>query len=88
MHQGYAGGPLPTKVGNSLVEAGVPVVPLYGGTEFGTPIGYHVGVADKEWEYVTFCHSVKPRWEDQGDGTYELQFLVCIPSRIYICTDV
>lgn len=29
-----------------------------------------------DWEYLNFASSVKPRWVDQGDGTYELHLLV------------
>ena len=46
------------------------VIPLYGGTEFGTPVGFRNCSGDaKDWEYVSFSPLVKTRWDDQGDGT-------------------
>lgn len=81
--QGYSGGPLPSTVGDRLVEAGVHLVPVYGGTEFGPPSSFLKGPMNKEdWEYIFFSQFVKTRWIDQGDGTYELQFLVRLVSLI------
>jgi hypothetical protein len=55
------------------------VIPVYGGTEFGTPVSFRKGSGDKkDWQYVSFSRLAKTRWDDQGDGTYELQFLVRI----------
>ena len=52
-------------------------MPVYGGTEIGIPSGFLKGSGDeKDWEYKSFSQFVKIRWDDQGDGTYELQFLV------------
>jgi len=63
--QAYSGGPLPTKVGNELLAAGVRVIPLYGGTEFGTPVSFRKYTGDvKDWEYVFFSPLVKTRWDD------------------------
>lgn len=88
--QGYTGGPLSQVTGEKLVAAGVPLYSVYGGTEYGSHakvfnVDYTQGpdpyVKSKEdWEYVSFPDSIKSRWVPQGDGTYELQFLV---SQIY-----
>ena len=29
-----------------------------------------------DWEWMEFGDYVQPRWEPQGDGTYELQLMV------------
>ncbi|KAG5649393.1 hypothetical protein H0H81_004129, partial [Sphagnurus paluster] len=73
----YAGGSVSPKVGDRLFEAGVPLHPTYGGTEFGVPS--HVMPAEgeeKDWEYVRFAEDrIKVRWVPQDDGTFECQFL-------------
>ena len=33
-------------------------------------------MAAEDWSWMAFSPRVKPRWEPQGDGTYELHFLV------------
>lgn len=82
----YAGGPLSSKVGTELVSAGVPLYPLYGGSEFG-PQTNIFDVDDSrssgpdaktsaDWEWLTFSDRVNLRMVPQGDGTYESQFLV------------
>ena len=35
------------------------------------------GTAREDWEYVRFADYVRCQWVPQGDGSYELQFLVC-----------
>ncbi|KAG5723416.1 L-aminoadipate-semialdehyde dehydrogenase large subunit [Termitomyces sp. T112] len=74
---GYAGGPLPSKVGNHLSAAGVRLNPIYAGTEFGV-VSHLLPVKDSpmDWEYLRFYNHTKPRWVPQGDGTFELQLLV------------
>ncbi|KAH0581547.1 hypothetical protein H2248_011256 [Termitomyces sp. 'cryptogamus'] len=74
---GYAGGPLPSKVGNHLGAAGVRLNPIYGGTEFGV-VSHLLPLKDcpMDWEYLRFYNHTKPRWIPQGDGTFELQLLV------------
>lgn len=83
----YAGGPLSKTSGDKLVAHGVHLVVGYGATEVGTTIAdFSVYDADKdnrgadklpeEWEWLSIDHVSKPRWVDQGDGTYELQYLV------------
>ncbi|KNZ78390.1 L-aminoadipate-semialdehyde dehydrogenase [Termitomyces sp. J132] len=75
---GYAGGPLPPKVGRHLTAAGVRLNPVYGGTEFGV-VSHILPLKDSpmDWEYLRFYNHTKCRWIPQGDGTFELQFLAC-----------
>ncbi|KAF8649496.1 hypothetical protein AX16_005765 [Volvariella volvacea WC 439] len=72
----YGGGALSQKTGDMLVEAGVRLDSLYGGTEFGgvTKL-YTRSRDDKAWEYIEFDERVNVRYAPQGDGTYELQIL-------------
>ncbi|KAF5371510.1 hypothetical protein D9615_009619 [Tricholomella constricta] len=73
---GYSGGSLAPKLGNLLVNAGVRLHSIYGGTEFGAPAHIMPLEGDeKDWEYVRFHERAKVRWVPQGDGTFELQFL-------------
>ena len=66
------------KVGDGLLAVGVHIMPVYGGTEIGIPSSFLKGSGDRnDWEYRSFSQLVKIRWDDQGDGTYKLQFLVC-----------
>jgi hypothetical protein len=80
--QAYGGGPLPNKVGDGLIAAGVRIASLYGGTEFGSPVDFHRGSVD--WEYTSFSKLAKIRWDHQGDGFYELQFLAGLYSLLAI----
>ncbi|KAK7693158.1 hypothetical protein QCA50_002724 [Cerrena zonata] len=83
----YAGGPLSVRTGDQLVAAGVHLASSFGGTEFGAPtaimdIDYSLPPdapvrTRNDWAWVQFIDKVKIRWIDQGDGTYELQFLTC-----------
>ncbi|PPQ80241.1 hypothetical protein CVT25_003501 [Psilocybe cyanescens] len=72
----WSGGSVPTKLGNFMTDSGVKLCPIFGGTEFGAPTylkrrpgGYG------DWEWITMDDRVKIRWDPQGDGTYECQFL-------------
>jgi hypothetical protein len=68
---------LPTKIGDLLADAGVYLVSIYGGTEFGPPTHFFRDLgAEKDWEYMNFSNLTNTRWIDQGDGAYELHFLV------------
>ncbi|KAF5318761.1 hypothetical protein D9619_011064 [Psilocybe cf. subviscida] len=76
----YSGGPLPSETGRQLVRAGVRLVSMYGGTEFGIPVHFtrqapRTSEVDYPWEYFSLDENVNARFEPQGDGTYELQFL-------------
>jgi hypothetical protein len=63
-----------------LIASGVHLIPVYGGTEFGVPGSFlKRSVDEKDWEYMSITPRAKVRWDDQGDGTYELQFLVRFP---------
>ena len=82
----FAGGPLSSKTGNELIAQGVNLYPWYGGTEFGP----HTRVFDiddspnpdpnaktkEDWEWLSFSNRVNCRWVPEGDGTFELQYLV------------
>ncbi|KAF8215590.1 acetyl-CoA synthetase-like protein [Mycena galopus ATCC 62051] len=75
---GYAGGPLASRVGDSLFSQGVNIVPIYGATEFGAPTIVKRRQAELdagEWAWLRFSDRVNIRWEPQGDGTFECQFL-------------
>ncbi|GJE99007.1 acetyl-CoA synthetase-like protein [Phanerochaete sordida] len=85
---GFAGGPLSDKNGDKLVEAGVNLCSVYGGTEYGvytrmfdadTSLGPDAPVKTRwDWAWVQFPDDrLKIRWDPQGDGSYELQFLTC-----------
>lgn len=59
---------------------------MFGATEVGAPTllfdtddsrGADADVkTSADWSWMQFSDRVKTRWVDQGDGTYELQFLV------------
>ena len=86
--QAFAGGPLSSKTGGRLQDEGVPLYPWYGGTEFGP----HTKIFDidesenpapgaktrADWEWMAFTERVQPQWDPQGDGTYELQYIVSL----------
>jgi hypothetical protein len=60
-----------------MTESGVYITPVYGATEFGAPsYFFRKGGDEKDWEYLSFSDRVNIRWDPQGDGTYETQFLV------------
>ncbi|KAJ6491913.1 acetyl-CoA synthetase-like protein [Mycena sanguinolenta] len=74
----YAGGPLASRVGDSLFSQGVNILPIYGATEFGAPTivkGRQAEMDAGEWAWFRFNNHVNIRWEPQGDGTFECQFL-------------
>ena len=87
LFQLYAGGPLSKTSGDKLVGRGVHLVMAYGATEVGITTadfsvydniqgGSDMEKAPEDWEWITVDRRCKPRWVDQGDGTYELQLLV------------
>ncbi|KAH9475908.1 putative NRPS-like protein biosynthetic cluster [Psilocybe cubensis] len=81
----YAGGGIPSKLGNYLTESGVHLCCVYGATEIGAPTYFGRRKEDvKEWDYLEFAESVKVRWEPQGDGTYDLQFLDCDTHHVAV----
>ncbi|KAF4610030.1 hypothetical protein D9613_010647 [Agrocybe pediades] len=72
----YSGGNVPSKLGNFMTQAGVYLSPVYGATEFGAVTYLIRKEEDKDdWEYMKFGESINIRWDPQGDGTYECQFV-------------
>ncbi|KAJ6457244.1 putative aminoadipate reductase [Mycena sanguinolenta] len=74
----YAGGPLASRVGDTLFSQGVNILPIYGATELGIPTivkRRRAEVDAGEWAWLRFNNRVNIRWEPQGDGTFECQFL-------------
>ncbi|KAJ6553072.1 hypothetical protein B0H19DRAFT_1030172, partial [Mycena capillaripes] len=72
----WAGGPLPQRIGDALVDAGVNLVSIYGTTETGSISDGRRREEDaKEWGWFEVADPVKVRWMPQGDGTFELQVL-------------
>lgn len=52
---------------------------MYGGTEFGAVGISSTKVGDEgEWEYLEMNGEDNPVFVAQGDGTYELQFIVSL----------
>ena len=81
--------------GSKLIARGVTLVSGYGVTEAG-PVahpfdGFDADPSDpnartlEDWQWQRISPLTKPRWMPQGDGTYELQFLVrklCIRANM------
>lgn len=77
---------MPPKIGEFLIKSGVRLTLIYGGTEFGCPTIPFANPNEPEgWEYIGFDDAASIRWESQGDGAYELQFMV---SRWFACEAV
>lgn len=76
--QGFAGGNLTKEAAAKAKEAGIYPFAVYGGTEFGafTMLRRTDGPAGPDWEWMAFDERLSCRWIPQGDGSYELQFLV------------
>ncbi|KAG6816853.1 hypothetical protein H0H87_002339 [Tephrocybe sp. NHM501043] len=72
---GFGGGPLAPKIGNLLVDAGVRLYTMYGGTEFGMATRFIPIITKYDWEYMQFHEHLHVHWASQGDGTFECQFL-------------
>ncbi|KAG2347280.1 acetyl-CoA synthetase-like protein [Suillus weaverae] len=81
----YTGGPLSSKTGDALVDAGTKLFPIYGSTEIGpvTPI-FRDGVEKKLWDWLRFIPNIKTRWVHQGDETYECQILTTPMYRVLV----
>ncbi|GJE92564.1 acetyl-CoA synthetase-like protein [Phanerochaete sordida] len=80
----FGGGPLAKKSGDQLVAAGVKLVCLYAGTEYGCPVlGFHSDNGERgdirtpeDWEWLQFNEEeVDLRLIPQSDGNYELHVL-------------
>jgi hypothetical protein len=83
----FAGGPLAQKCGDKLVKAGVKLVSMYAGTEFGcATFPFYPDKPNEEddrtpldWQWLKFSPRYKVRWVPQGDGSYECQIMVSHP---------
>ncbi|KAF8215633.1 hypothetical protein K438DRAFT_1799007 [Mycena galopus ATCC 62051] len=74
----YGGGPLPYEVGDFLFQQGIRIIPVYGGSEFGSMTileRRQVDLDDGDWNWLRFDRRLKVRWVSQGDGTFECQVL-------------
>ncbi|KAJ6492294.1 putative aminoadipate reductase [Mycena sanguinolenta] len=72
----WSGGPLPQRIGEGLVQAGVNLVSGYGTTETGAFSAVKLAAEDaKEWAWFQVSDLVKVRWVPQGDETFECQIL-------------
>jgi hypothetical protein len=92
----FGGGPLSSVAGDKLVAAGVPIVSLYGGTEFGGPIevfdeklGSVAPIRPStDWAWLKFSKRTAYKMEPEGDGTYNLVIFVSgrliLTTRIYV----
>ncbi|KAJ7683139.1 putative nonribosomal peptide synthetase [Mycena rosella] len=69
-----SGGPLASRVGESLFRQGVKLVSMYVGIT--TIVEMRQAEIDAgEWAWIRFSTRVNVRWMPQGDGTLECQFL-------------
>ncbi|KAF8956600.1 hypothetical protein BDZ97DRAFT_2062868 [Flammula alnicola] len=87
----YSGGSVPSKLGNFMTESGVYITPVYGATEFGAASRFFRREGDeKDWEYLSFSDRTNLRWDPQGDGTFESQFLTTATHQVSVenLTDV
>ena len=78
----YGGGAIPPKIGDMLYSAGVKIGSVYGSTESGNTNHPFKRTKEEEaaWDYMEFSKGANIRWVPQGDGKYELQFLVSSAS--------
>ncbi|TFK59329.1 putative aminoadipate reductase [Pluteus cervinus] len=72
----FGGGPLASKLGQELVNSGVQIRSIYGGTEFGPVSVFRTEPSTEDnWDWFEFNENVPIRWVPEGDGTFELQLL-------------
>ncbi|KAJ7776532.1 hypothetical protein DFH07DRAFT_798512 [Mycena maculata] len=72
----WGGGPLPQRVGDGLVDAGVNLLLAYGTTETGgISAMWPYGGDERDWAWFRISDRVNVRWMPQGDGTFECQLL-------------
>ena len=65
------------------MRAGVRLRTLYGGTEFSACTRvFPKNASAEEWNWVQFVEHATIRWVDEGDGLYELVFLVSIREYV------
>ncbi|OAX30525.1 acetyl-CoA synthetase-like protein, partial [Rhizopogon vinicolor AM-OR11-026] len=81
----FGGGPLATKVGDILVDAGVTLSSVYGATEIGVITHIHRNeVEQKLWDWVRFGQDYNIRWVPQDDGIYECQVLTTPTHQVSV----
>ncbi|KAI9726711.1 MAG: putative NRPS-like protein biosynthetic cluster [Cirrosporium novae-zelandiae] len=80
----FGGSPCPDSLGNKLVARGVNLVSHYGTTETGQLMTSFRPPGDEQWDWVRPNPRVKPylRFEERGDGLYELINLDGWPSKV------
>ncbi|KAJ7636417.1 hypothetical protein FB45DRAFT_1138067 [Roridomyces roridus] len=72
----WASGPLPQRVGDAYVDAGMHLITGYGSTETSAIASLSPRKEDrKDWEWFRISERVKVRWAPQGDGTFECQVI-------------
>ncbi|KAJ7634662.1 hypothetical protein FB45DRAFT_669383, partial [Roridomyces roridus] len=72
----WAGGPLPQRIGDALVQQGVKLRSVYGATEIGTVTDLRLNDGDeKEWAWFKVSDKVDVRWVPQGEDIFEMQIL-------------
>ncbi|KAJ7623615.1 hypothetical protein FB45DRAFT_681389, partial [Roridomyces roridus] len=72
----WAGGPLPQRIGDSLVEQGVKLRSVYGATEIGTVTDLRLDEKDeKEWAWFQFADKVQVRLVPNAPNIFELHIL-------------
>ncbi|KJA27591.1 hypothetical protein HYPSUDRAFT_212216 [Hypholoma sublateritium FD-334 SS-4] len=82
----YSGGSISKQLGDFLVESGIALKTIYGGTETGGPAFSSNRAGDeREWEYLEFSERCKVRWVPQGDETFECQLLTTPTHHLSVC---
>ncbi|KAJ7624522.1 hypothetical protein FB45DRAFT_690443, partial [Roridomyces roridus] len=72
----WGGGPLPKRVGDGYVDAGLRLLAAYGITEVGVIAALCPYEEDaKDWAWFRVSEKVNVRWAPQGDGTFECQII-------------
>ncbi|KAJ7624518.1 Alpha/Beta hydrolase protein [Roridomyces roridus] len=72
----WGGGPLPKRIGDGYVDAGLRLLTVYGTTETSFIAALCPYEEDaKDWAWFRVADQVNARWDPQGDGTFECQIL-------------
>ncbi|EGN94883.1 hypothetical protein SERLA73DRAFT_162904 [Serpula lacrymans var. lacrymans S7.3] len=81
----YSGGPLSEKVGDALASVRIPLINVYGGTEFGG-LSTMFRRKDEVWDWVWIYLGprIMFRWVPQGEGLYECQILQSEMHRVSV----
>ncbi|GJE93538.1 acetyl-CoA synthetase-like protein [Phanerochaete sordida] len=86
----YGGGPLAKEVGDQLTEAGIPVLTIYGTSEYGAMNMLLPRTVDKDWEYFSMPKELKAHLMPHDDGNVQLILLPSpfqVPSVINVVVD-